>query len=124
MTEGTKTSKMKRRTKAFADKLISEPKISATQAYLDTHETDNPRSAAVRASELLTKSNVQLYMDSHIDNAKSRIASLVDDAEKDDIKLRAAQDILDRTHGKAVQRSEVQMTGVVIGIDLTDSSEE
>lgn len=91
---------IKPRTKAFADKLLQDPGISQTQAWIDTHKTNNPRAASVESSRTLAKPSLQIYMQNHINKAKTRIVDLVD-SDKPDIALRASQDILDRTHGKA-----------------------
>lgn len=112
--------KLRPKTKAFADKLLTDPKISQTQAWLATHNTTNAASAAVSATQILSKPNVQIYMQEHIDKAKQRVVTLVD-SDKEDIALRASDSILDRALGKATQRTEVQTTGVTLTIDLTNS---
>jgi hypothetical protein len=40
-------------------------------------------------------------------------------ADKDEVKLAASKDILDRVHGKATQKIEQSTTGVTLNIDLT-----
>lgn len=101
--ESTKLAKalrLKPKTKQMADLLLGNPELSQTKAYLATHQTNNVDTARVEASKTLSKPNVQLYMDKHINKAKQRVVELVD-SDKPDIALRASQDILDRTHGKA-----------------------
>lgn len=100
-----------RKQKAFADQLIANPKMSATKAALETYNTEKDYVAKNIASENLTKPNIQLYMDEHIQKAKNRVVDLVD-SEKEDIALRASDSILDRALGKATQRIE-QHTSVV-----------
>lgn len=95
---------MKPKTQRFADRLLKDPKISATQAYLDTHETTNKATARSNASILLSKPSVQIYLKSHVTQATHKVVELIH-SEKDDIALRAAQDILDRTHGKPIART-------------------
>lgn len=111
---------MKPKTKAFADRLLNDPKTNATQAYIDTHLTTNRDSAKVSAHQLLTKPNVQIYMEEHIRKAKRRIVDLVD-SDKEEIAFKASEAILDRELGKATQRIEQHTTGVVLTIDLTSS---
>lgn len=118
-TKLAKELKIRPRTKAFADTLLADPTISQTQAYLATHQTDNVRAAAVEASKTLTKPNVQIYMQNHVNKAKTKIVSLLD-ADKPDIALRAAQDILDRTHGKA---TVVQESNTYTDIKITLGTE-
>lgn len=95
---------MKKKTKAFADKLIGNSKISATQAYLDTHETESRLTAAQNASQLLRKPEVQIYMQNHVDQAKQTVVKLMK-SRKDEIRLKASQDIMDRNYGKPLTRT-------------------
>lgn len=112
---------MKQKTKAFADELLANPKLSQTEAYIRTHSTTNRKSASVSASKLLAKPSVSIYMEEHVSRARQRIVSLVDSATKEDIQLRASQDILDRMHGKATQRVEAQAVGLTLNLDLTSA---
>lgn len=117
-----KELKLKPRTKAFADKLLQDPGISQTQAWIDTHKTNNPRAASVESSRTLAKPSLQIYMQNHINKAKTRIVDLVD-SDKPDIALRASQDILDRTHGKAtvIQESNTYTDiHITLGTDKKD----
>lgn len=104
-TKLAKELKLRPKTKQFADLLVSNPKISQTEAYLATHKTENRNAAKVEASKTLTKPNVQLYMDSHINKAKMKVIELVD-SDKPDIALRASESILDRSLGKATVVTE------------------
>ncbi len=115
---------MKDKTKAFVDELLAHPKLSQTEAYIRTHNTSNRKSAGVSASKLLAKPSVQIYMQVHTDKARQRIVSLVDNAKKEEIQLRASQDILDRTYGRPTQRAEVVASGVTLNIDLTSALED
>lgn len=100
---------MKPKTKQFADTLLNDPKISATQAYIKTHKTVNPNTAKVNASKLLTKTNVQIYMDEHVKIAVERIVDIAKNGD-DAVAIRAAQDILNRVHGQAIQKTESNVT--------------
>lgn len=99
-----KKLKLKPKTIAFVEELINDPKQSQTQAYLKTHNTNNPNSARASASQLLATPNVSIYTNAIENKAKRRIAELVN-SDKEDIALRASQDILDRNIGKAVQKT-------------------
>jgi phage terminase small subunit len=110
--------KLTRKQKAFADHLINNPKQSATKAVQATYNTKDYSTAGSIAVENLQKPAIQLYLDDHIQKAKNRIITLVD-SEKEEIALRASDSILDRSLGKAVQRSEVQSTSVNLNLDLT-----
>lgn len=112
---------MKQRTKAFVNELLANPKISNTEAYVRTHSTTNRNSARASAAKLLAKPSVSIYMDEHISRARQRVVSLIDNASKEEVQLRAAQDVLDRSYGKALHRAEVTATGITLNIDLTSS---
>lgn len=109
---------IKPRTKAFVDKLLDNPKISQTEAWIQTHETTNRNSARATAATVLAKPSVQIYKDSAVKKAKTRIVSLVDSGNES-IALKASQDIVDRTEGKAVQRSENINRTVEVKLDLS-----
>ena len=112
---------MKPKTKLFADELLSNPKLSNTEAYIRTHGTTNRRSASVSASRLLATPSVGIYLEEHVNLARKRIVELVNGASKEEVQIRAAQDILDRHYGKATQRLEQVTTGVTLNIDLTSA---
>jgi hypothetical protein len=114
---------LKPKSKQVLDIIASEPKTSATEAYLRVHNTENRATAAANAHQLLKKPSAQIYIEKHIDKARDTVVSLLD-SEKPDIQLRAATDILDRTQGKAVQ--QVQTTGVSVqfSIDLSQAVTE
>ena len=112
-----KELRIKPRTRAMVDKLIDNPSMSQTQAYIETHETNSRSNAAIQASKILKKDNVKIYKDSAVAKAKSRIVTLVD-SPNDNIALKASQDILDRTQGKAIQRNERESSTVHVSLDL------
>lgn len=111
---------MKPKTKAFIDKIASNPKISATKAYLETHETTNAASARASASKLLATPSVRLYMDEHVYKARNRIVDLID-SDKEEIALRAADSVLDRQLGRPTQRVETSSNIVYVNIDMTQN---
>lgn len=104
-TKLAKELKLKPKTKAFVDLTLQDPKISNTEAYLRTHKTDNRHVASVEASKTLAKPSVQIYKQTHIMQAVKKIVELTNH-DKPDIALRASQDILDRTQGKATIQSD------------------
>lgn len=103
---------MKPKTKAFVDKLIANPKLSATTAYLETHETDKRSSARVNASQLLAQPNVHAYLASKSEIAEKSLYEVLKTSKKHKESVHwmrlskdTANDILDRTHGKALSRT-------------------
>jgi hypothetical protein len=113
---------LKANSKKTLDIIASQTKRNATEAYLTTHPNISKETAKAAANKLLAKPEAQLYLNEHIDKAKQTIVSLMD-SEKDDIRLRASTDVLDRSHGKATQRIEQTTTGITLNIDLTSSLE-
>ena len=113
-----KQLRIKPRTKAMVDKLLDNPSMSQTQAYIETHDTNNRNVARVEASKLLSKPSVAIYKDSAVRKAKSRIVSLVD-STNENIALKASQDIIDRTEGKAGHKDEQLSRTVHVSLDLT-----
>lgn len=109
---GQLSTKLTRKQKAFADELINNPKQSNASAIMKTYNTTDTATASQMALENLNKPNIQLYLNQHVDKAKTRVVELVD-SKREDIALRASQDILDRNLGKSVNRT-IHSTGVNI----------
>lgn len=109
---------IKPKTKAMVDLMQENPKLSATEAYIRTHQTVSRKTAGIEASRLLKKPSVIGYKDSAVKKAKNRIVSLVD-SENENTALKAAQDIIDRNEGKAVQKSENLSRTVEVKLDLS-----
>ena len=115
----SKDIKLAPKVKAFADELINNPKISQTEAYIRTHKTINRNTAKINASKTLTNTNVQIYMDKHIDKAKKKMVQLID-SNKENIALQASEAVLDRALGKAVQRVQTENKHLIMKIETTD----
>lgn len=113
-----KELRIRPKTKALYDKVINEPKITQRQAYIDTHATNNIKTADVEASRLLRSPKYSIYKASAVGKAKRRIVELVD-SNNEQIAYKASADILDRTEGKAVQRNETTSKVVEVKLDLT-----
>lgn len=103
---------MRPKTKQFADKLLSDPKTNATQAYLDTHVTTNRKSAKVNASQLLRQDNVLQYLGTKSDIAEKTLYSVLNNSKKHKESVNwqrlakdSANDILDRVHGKPLTKT-------------------
>lgn len=111
---------LKANSKKVLDIIATQKKKNATQAYKEVHPDSTDVTARTNAYKLLQKPSAQIYLQKHIDKATHTIVELLN-SDKDDIKLRSATDILDRTHGKATQRTEVTTQGITLNIDLTSS---
>jgi hypothetical protein len=109
---------IKPKTREFVDLLNADPKLSAAEAYIRTHETNSRITAKNAASKLLQKPAVIGYKDAAVKKAKRRIVSLVD-SDNENISLKASQDILDRNEGKAVTKQEITSKTVTVKLDLS-----
>jgi hypothetical protein len=76
--------------------------------------------ASTIASENLLKPYIMVEIKDKLAHAKAQIYKLSLGAEKEDIRLRASQDILDRTEGKAVQTIKTQNVNVNVEDMSTD----
>lgn len=117
-TELAKQLRIKPRTKAMVDMLENDKSLSQTEAYIRTHETNSRKNAAIQASKILKKPNVQIYSKAIVKRAKRRIGELVD-SDNENIALKASQDVIDRTEGKATQKTEHTSRTVRVELDLT-----
>lgn len=122
---------MKPKTKAFADKLLSDSKISPTQAYIDTHMTENRATASENASKLLRKANVQIYMKKHVKEANRTAVDVMQEARKrkdSSVWQRLAADqaerIMDRALGKPIQRQQTENTNINLNIEANQEISE
>ena len=115
---------LKVNSKRILDLIASSDSQNATQAYKQIHPTASDVTARTNAHKLLQKPESQIYLQKHIERAKATVVSLLD-SEKDDIRLRSAESILDRELGKAIQQVQTTSKTININIDLTtDTSTE
>jgi len=117
--QGLYAPKLTTKQKAFADERLKDLKASGTEIAMRTYNTTDRNTAGVIAAQNLRNYNIQLYMNEHVDKAVSNIVKLADTAENETVRLNANKDILDRTTGKAIQRTEQVSTGVTLNIDLS-----
>lgn len=108
----------------MADLLLKDPKISQTDAYIATHKTKSKQNANIQASKLLAKPSVQIYMQQHETLAKETVVDIMNNSQKDDTRLKAAFDVLDRNLGKAIQKSENQNVNLNLNIEANKELSE
>ena len=115
--------KLRPKTKAFIDLLDKDPKLTATKAYLATHETTNVDSARASASETLARPNVIIYRAKHVALAKQTVVAVMNNASKrankpvyQRLALDASNSILDRQLGKATTRVESTNTNLNLSV--------
>ena len=126
-----KTIKLTAKQKAFADELLANPKTSgqdaALKAYGKEGKTISDNTARAIASENLTKPNIMAYLEAHAVDAEIVLFDVMKTAQEQApnsaghaaVAVSAAKDILDRVHGKATQKTEINQKTVVVNIDLT-----
>lgn len=112
--------KLTRKQEVFVNALLSDKKVSGAEAARRAYNVTTDNAARAIASENLTKPNVMQHLQANSERAEQVIVSLLG-AEKDEVKLASAKDILDRVHGKATQKIEQTTTGVTLTIDLTSA---
>lgn len=113
---------LKTNSKKILDIIASGDAQNATQAYKQVHKNASDVTARTNAYKLLQKPESKIYLQEHITKASNRIVSLIDN-DKPDIALRASQDILDRTQGKAIQQVQTTSKTISINIDLTTDTD-
>lgn len=97
--------KLPAKRKAIADEIIKDPTITAKEAAKRVDPTLTDFSAGVVGSRALNDERIVEYMEKHAVKAQKKVVKLMD-SEKEEIALRASQDVLDRVYGKAIQRNE------------------
>lgn len=124
--------KLTRKQKAFADGLLANPKLSATEIATQTYQVKNRNVANNIAAENLAKPSIQIYLESHGDKALQdnlEIAEYSKDMGKTFSREGASyasvasdinKDILNRVLGKPTQRIESTSTVVEISLNLSD----
>lgn len=94
---------------------------NGTKAALKAYDTEDNMTAASIANENLNKPYIEAEIDKRLKDAKNMIYVLSQTSEKDEIKLRASQDIVDRVEWKALQKIQQDTT---FNIDLENADLE
>lgn len=103
---------IKPQTKKFVDALVDNPKLTQTEAYLQTHRTMERKTANSNASQLLKQPNVLAYLATKSDIAQKTLYQVLQNArkQKDSVNWQrlakdTANDVLDRVHGKPLTKT-------------------
>lgn len=115
---------LKRNSKKVLDIVAGQKKQNATAAYKEVHPEAEDITARTNAYKLMRKPEAEIYLQRHTNKAISTVVELMGKGVRDNTRLDAAKDILDRTYGKPTQRTEVKTTGITFNFDLTSSLEE
>lgn len=110
--------KLTRKQKEFCKEI--QDWTNPTQAALKVYDTTDYSTAWAIASENLKKPKIKEFLDEHVQDAKSMIYVLSQTAEKEETRLKASQDIIDRIEGKATQRIKADVNANVTTTELTD----
>lgn len=84
---------------------------NGTQAALKAYDTEDPKVAAVIASQNLTKLNIIAFLEDKAEKVVSNMYHLALNAEKQSDQISAGKDILDRAGFKPVDKSDVTSDG-------------
>lgn len=126
--------------KAFADVILRDPKTTLKAAAKEAYGVDG-NLAEVMGYENIRKPQIMQYLQKHATKAEMVLINAMNATKKvykfnpetktnefmeevDDhlIRLKAADSILDRVHGKAKQSVEVTQTTLNVSIDLSGNS--
>ncbi len=131
-----KEHKLTRKQEAFVRFLIGNPKASATEAASQSYNVRNRVVAGSIGKENLQKPQIMAVLEKHDLQAQKVLSEGLQAkrrhynsgeliAEEPDhlVRLRAADSILDRLHGKATQRVESTSTSVNLNLSLNDIAE-
>lgn len=86
----------------FIDEVVKS--WNATESANKVYKTKNKVVASAIWYENLRKPQIKAEIDDRLNVAKNMIYTIATTSEKDDTKLRACQDIIDRIEGKPTQR--------------------
>ena len=104
----------------FIDEVIKS--WNATEAASKVYKTKNRHTAQAIWWENLSKPMIKSEIEDRLQKAKNKIYHLMETAEKEEVQLRAAQDIIDRWEWKALART--QLSGEVelkkISVSISD----
>lgn len=89
---------------------------NGTQSVLKNYDTKDTATAAVMATENLSKPNVREYLESKAEKAAEMIFILSQTADNEGVKLGASKDILDRSGFKPVEKS----INLNVDVEITD----
>lgn len=124
--------KLTKKTNSFIKQIVDNPKISATQAMVQSDFDIKSRDTArMMASEYLAKPNVLTELSKYSLDSELTLIKLMNTSSKFSetgtkegasyatVALNTANSILDRLHGKATQTVSTSSTAVTLNIDLT-----
>ena len=103
----TKKEKLTIKQRKFVDKYVEI--WNATESASQVYDCKNRTTASAIGTENLWKPLIERAIEDRLNDAKNMIYTIAMTAEKDDTKLRASQDIVDRIEGKPTQKVEAKV---------------
>lgn len=114
---------LKKNSKDVLDIIVAQETRNATQAYKQVHPKASTNSAKSNVYNLLKKPEAQIYMQEHVNKAKSKVVELID-SNKEEIAFKASEAVLNRELGTPTQTIVKQTSGITLTIDLTSALED
>lgn len=121
--------------KAFIKLFLEQPTLSLYEIARLAGYSGNNHTLSQTAGENLTKPEILRELAIHSDLAENTLIEVLQQSKKEMYNTKSAravdwantarmtaQDVLDRIHGKATQKSEVTTRAVVLNIDLTGAA--
>src|SRR4051812_8733115 len=107
--------------KAALDEKLANKKISNTEAVRRVYNVKTTgNSASALASKVFNKPASLRYLEVHAEMARNNIVELANDREiKPETRLKANQDILDRTDGKATLKTVTESSVLTLNADFS-----
>lgn len=130
----TPNSKLTRKQNAFIRELVTNPKLSATQAVEKTYNTTSKTVATSIAHENLTKPDILLELSKYQSTAELTLIEVMNTSKEysklgntagasyASVAMSSANAILDRLLGKPTTRIEQSSTSVTLNIDLSSTT--
>jgi hypothetical protein len=104
--------------KDYADGKFKNPQAPLIEIAKAAYPNQSQNTLAQIVNQNEKNTAISIYSNEQVSKAVSTIHELMDSG-RDSVRLSASQDVLDRTHGKARQITEVKTTSLSISIDLT-----
>ena len=105
--------------KSYADIKLANPDLSLVQVAKQSYPNANDDTARQIVNVNEKNKDIAIYSEEQSNKAILTVVELMD-STKDDIRFKAATDILDRTHGKAVQRQITQNTNTNLNVEVSE----
>lgn len=104
--------------KAYADAKLLNPNKSLLTVAAMAYPNQKPTTLSQQIQQNEKNQDIRIYNDEQFNKAALTVVELLD-SSKEDVKFRAATDILDRTYGKATQKVQSNTTNTNINIEAS-----